>query len=194
LLPQVTDAFGSYSTSAGDFFKQLATGFQVTASLVCDAQGITVDGIGSSKGIGNLTDLALLVALRRQAEVILTSGATFRADEYRFPKSADLAVLTNKDVDIAVPTGHRLHQLNSSYVAAVEDLRRLSYTRIHVEYGFNGISELVNRRKLDALVLSSPTRQGVPILAAKLGVNPVYIELNDLYVGLVAWQTDRLQS
>ncbi len=193
-MPQVTDAFGSYSTSAGDFFKQLAKGFQVTASLVCDAQGNTVDGIGRSKGIGNATDLALLVALRRQAEVILTSGTTFRADEYRFPKFADLAVLTNKGVYIAVPAGQRLHQLNSSYVAAVEDLRRLSYTRIHVEYGFNGISELVNRRKLDALVLSSPTRQGVPILAAKLCVNPVYIELNDLYVGLVAWQTDRLQS
>jgi hypothetical protein len=194
LLPQVTDAFGSYRIAAEDYFKQLAAGFRVTASLVCDSEGNTVNDVGSSKGLGNNTDLALLIALRRQAEVILTSGATFRADEYRFPKFADLAVLTNQEVEIAVPFGQRLHKLTGGYSSSLADLRDLPYRKIHVEYGVKGIRELIQQRRLDALFLSSPSMSGVSKLAAQLGIDPDYIQLSDLYVGLMAWQTNRLES
>lgn len=191
-MPQITDAFGSYSVDAGQYFRQLAAGFRVTASLVCDAKGKTVGESGSSQGLGNDTDLALLVALRRQSEVILTSGASFRADEYSFPKQSDLAVLTRKGVEITAPEGQKLIQVSSGYPQAVDDLRQLRYAKIHVEYGVTGIKELIENRRLDALFLSSTDKNGVAKLAVSLSVDPIYLDVSDLCVGLVAWQTNRL--
>ncbi|MEY4560325.1 MAG: hypothetical protein RL460_302 [Actinomycetota bacterium] len=193
-MPQVTDSFGSYRLASPSFFKQLVSGFAVTASLVCDEQGRTVSPLGSSKGLGNATDLELLIALRRQANVILTSGATFRADEYRFPRSADLAVLSRQSVDIEVPAGRKFHLIASGFGKAIDELLNRQYGRIHVEYGLAGITEVVAKGLLDALFLSSKSRDGVQRLSKNLGVEPTFIELSDLYIGLVAWQTGRLKS
>lgn len=193
-MPQVTDSFGSYRLASPAFFKQLVSGFAVTASLVCDEQGRTVSTLGSSKGLGNATDLELLIALRRQANVVLTSGATFRADEYRFPRSADLAVLSRQSVDIEVPAGRKLHLIATGFGEAIDELLNRQYGRIHVEYGLAGITEVVAQGLLDALFLSSKSRDGVQRLSKNLGVEPTFIELSDLYIGLVAWQTGRLKS
>ncbi len=163
-------------------------GFPITASLVCDEDGNTLNLSGSSAGLGNPTDLALLIALRRKSQVVLTSGATFRADEYRFPKSADLAVLTRGSIEIDVPTKRRLLILDSSYSKAVDDLVAEEYSRMHIEFGLTGIHELVSQSRLDALFLSSPSSAGVQKLAQKLGVKPTIYQLEDLWVGLVAWQ------
>jgi hypothetical protein len=193
-LPQITDSFGSYRLASPAFFKQLVSGFAITASLVCDEQGRTVSALGSSKGLGNATDLELLIALRRQASVVLTSGATFRADQYRFPRSADLAVLSRQSVDIEVPAGRKLHLIASGFGEAIDELLNRQYGRIHVEYGLAGITEVVAKGLLDALFLSSKSRDGVQRLSKNLGVEPTFIELSDLYIGLVAWQTGRLKS
>jgi riboflavin biosynthesis pyrimidine reductase len=188
LLQQVTDPIGSFEESGSVFFKELVSGFPITASLVSDAAGNTISATGSSAGLGNATDLSLLIALRRQAQVILTSGSTFRADKYRFPKQADLAVLTTKPVEIDVPNGQRLLVKSSGYGEALLELRAEGYSRIHVEYGVSGISTLVAAGSLDALLLSSPASSGVGALADRLAVEPVILELSDLCIGLVAWQ------
>ena len=188
MLQQVTDPIGSYPESDSVFFKELVSGFSITASLVSDAAGNTISASGSSAGLGNATDLSLLVALRRQAQVILTSGSTFRADKYRFPKHADLAVLTTKPVNIEVPTGQQLLVKSSGHREALRELRAHGYSRIHVEYGVTGISALLAEGELDALLLSSPASSGVKALANRLAVEPVIIELSDLCIGLVAWQ------
>lgn len=188
MLLQVTDAFGSYPESDSVVLKELVSGFSITASLVCDAVGNTVSPGGSSAGLGNQTDLALLITLRRQAQVILTSGSTFRADKYRFPKQADLAVLTNTTIDIEVPAGQKLLIESSGYRGAMQHLKDSGYSRIHVEYGLTGISALALAGDLDALLLSSPSRSGVQALADQMTLEPAIIELSDLCIGLVAWQ------
>jgi hypothetical protein len=193
-LLQVTDSFGSFPTDAGEFFKQLVSGFSVTASLVCDEQGNTISTTGDSKGLGNATDLALLIALRRQSQVILTSGRTFRNDQYKFPKQSDLAVLTTNNLEVEVPVGRNLVLLREGYAQAIADLRFRGYSGIHVEYGLTGITELLAQQKLDALLLSSKSRTGLTYLANALNLTPVVIELSDLYVGLVAWQPRRIAS
>ena len=194
MLLQVTDAFGSYKESDSVVLKELVSGFSITASLVCDAAGNTVSPSGSSAGLGNKTDLALLVALRRQAQVILTSGSTFRADKYRFPKHADLAVLSNGSVDIEVPAGQELLIKNSGYREALQDLKGSGYSRIHVEYGLTGISTLALAGDLDALLLSSPSSSGVKALADQMMLKPTIVELSDLCIGLVAWQPTMVRA
>jgi len=187
-LPKVIDSIGSYPTAAGEYFRELVSGFAITASLVSDQHGNTVSSEGSSGGLGNLTDLSLLVALRRQSQVILTSGKTLRSDRYKFPKHADLAVLTNQELDISVPNGQKLIVSNLGYQMTLTDLMLSGYKRVHVEYGITGISALVKAKALDALLLSSRDRSGVVALASALNVEPILLELEDLYVGLVAWQ------
>lgn len=193
-MQQVTDAFGSFASPAPDYFRQLVSGFAVTASLVCDESGNTISSDGSSTGLGNDTDLALLVAMRRQAQVIVTSGKTLRADNYRFPKFADLAVLTNHKVDIVAPEGQKLIVSSSGYDQLIQELSRSGYTRMHVEYGVTGIKELIAKNVLDALLVSSKQLSGVEALSRELKVSPIIIQLDDLYVGLVAWHSDRASS
>jgi riboflavin biosynthesis pyrimidine reductase len=187
-LPKVFDSIGSYPTAADEDFRELVSGFAITASLVSDQHGKTVSNDGSSTGLGNSTDLSLLVALRRQAQVILTSGKTFRSDRYKFPKQADLAVLTNHELDIAAPTGQKLIVSNLGYQQTLTDLKLSGYKRVHVEYGITGIRALLEAKALDALLLSSRDKSGVLALALELQVEPILLELEDLYVGLVAWQ------
>lgn len=167
----------------------MVAGLSVTASLVCDESGNTISKEGSSAGLGNQTDLALLVALRRQAQVIVTSGKTLRADSYRFPKSADLAVLTNHAVDLEAPEGQKLIVKSSGYVQLVNELTRSGYQRIHIEYGITGMKEILEAGVLDGLLVSSKHRSGIEKLARELEVSPLIIELSDLYVGLVAWHS-----
>jgi hypothetical protein len=193
-LLQVTDPFGQYESEPAAFFKEYVSGFSVTASLVADEFGGTVSSQGNSKGIGNDTDLALLIALRRQSEVILTTGKTFRCDQYKFPRSADLAVLTTQNLEIEAPVGQRLTLLRNGYTSSIRELKIAGYSRIHIEYGVTGISKLVEERQLDALVLSSQSDVGLKALASKLGVDPIAVKLSDLYVGLVAWQPKRFDS
>lgn len=186
---QVTDAFGSFTSPAADYFRQLVSGLAITASLVCDESGNTISSDGSSTGLGNDTDLALLVAMRRQAQVIVTSGKTFRADNYRFPKFADLAVLTQHKVDIVAPEGQKLVVSTSGYEQTIRDLSRSGYTKMHVEYGVTGIKELIAKNVLDALLVSTKRLSGVEALSRELNVSPIIIQLDDLYVGLVAWHS-----
>jgi riboflavin biosynthesis pyrimidine reductase len=187
-LPKVIDSNGSYPTATGEYFRELVSGFAITASLVSDQHGNTVSTEGSSAGLGNSTDLALLVALRRQSQVILTSGKTFRNDRYKFPKHADLAVLTNQAVRTLAPEGQKLIVSNLGYQKTLTDLILSGYSRVHVEYGITGIRALVESNALDALLLSSRDKPGVLALAKDLKVEPVLLKLEDLYVGLVAWQ------
>ena len=157
--------------------------------MVCDEFGSTISDNGSSAGLGNATDLSLLIALRRQSQVIVTSGKTLRADDYRFPKFADLAVLTNSKVELSAPEGQKLLLDSTSYVGLVDRLLQSDYSRLHIEYGITGIKELIKHQRLSALYLSSKHIAGLEALATELQVTPAIIELDDLYVGLVAWQT-----
>lgn len=69
----------------------------VTASLVVSNDGQTISEMGSSKGLGNETDLQLLKWFRARSQIVLTSGKTAFAEEYRYPSSAELAILSRSE-------------------------------------------------------------------------------------------------
>lgn len=71
------------------------------ATLVIDAQGRTVGADGTSKSIGNQTDLQLLLALRSKATVIVTTGQTARAESYRASRFAPIAIITSDPESLA---------------------------------------------------------------------------------------------
>ena len=71
------------------------------ATLVIDNQGKYLGVDGTSKSIGNHTDLQLLLALRSKASVIVTTGATARAESYKPSRFAPIAVITRDPESLA---------------------------------------------------------------------------------------------
>lgn len=71
------------------------------ATLVIDAQGNFVGLDGTSKSIGNHTDLQLLLALRSKASVIVTTGQTARAESYKPSRFAPIAIITRDPESLA---------------------------------------------------------------------------------------------
>lgn len=66
----------------------------VRLNIAVDASGSVAGKTGTSNDISNSLDRALLVELRKQADVIVTSGATARAENLRPSKHAPIVVLS----------------------------------------------------------------------------------------------------
>ena len=64
------------------------------ASLVLDNSGNHKGSDGTSKSIGNETDLKLLLTLRSQADAIVTTGKTARSENYAASRFAPITFLS----------------------------------------------------------------------------------------------------
>lgn len=74
------------------------------ATFVVDAEGNYIGPDGTAKSLGNPLDLQLLIALRTACDVIVTTGATARAEQYRATRLAPILFLTrNPDSLIDLP-------------------------------------------------------------------------------------------
>lgn len=171
-------------------FDGIVAGLKTTFSVVVDRFGSTVNRQGNSSGLGGETDLKLLKALRRNADVVLTSGATYRADSYKFPKNADLAILTRSQIDLEIPKGKALHLLRSGYPEAVSELRAMGYSKIQIEYGLTGLRAMVDSGESFTLFLSSRFESGIRTFLSELRLESEIFGMNDLFFAVLAWQGD----
>jgi hypothetical protein len=71
------------------------------ASLVVDSRGNTFGSDGTSKSVGNQTDLQLLIALRSKAALIVTTGKTARSEQYKASRFAPIAFITKDHQSLA---------------------------------------------------------------------------------------------
>lgn len=159
----------------------------ITTSFVVSPEGAIATPNGSSHGIGNATDKRLLGALRANAEIVLTSGLTARADNYKMPKSADLAILTRAGVtelELEPKPGQRLLILGAEvggFAGAIENLKQMGFSRIHLEYGPSGFTSVIEL--VDLVVISSVTETGVEVFARAHALSPrARFYLDDLVV------------
>jgi hypothetical protein len=176
---QLLDRFGSSAVSAG-FLDAIAAGATISASLVVSELGEFTGVLGSSQGISDSVDRAWLSRLRRNSQVVLTSGETFRVEQYRMPKTADLAVLTRGDLDTTAlepKPGQRFHLLkdSDSFESSVADVQELGYRSIHIEFGPTGIAALVKSQLRFSLFLSGPSWRSIEIAAQSLGAHPIQL-------------------
>ena len=161
----------------------------ITSSFVVDDTGSFVNDAGNSRGIGNESDLELLKALRAKSEVVLTSGLTARAEGYKMPRHADLAIFTARGVaqlGLKPKAGQKLQILSPPLVASyLDSLQALKtqYQSIHVEFGPRGAMAVSS--EIDMFVLSSKTQAGIDIFVERLDLVPTAsFELPDLSITL----------
>lgn len=169
-------------------FEQLGDIGSITASLVVDGNGSHLSPDGTSKGIGNDSDLELLIWLRRRASAILTSGLTARLELYKLPKLALLAILTREGVPhLSAADSNQLLILPrevQGYVAAVDHLVELGHSSIHTEFGPAGFVELVASGRATGLI-SSKELGASSAAAEKFGLRiQRTIELKELEVAV----------
>ena len=62
--------------------------------LISTPSGETVDSEGSSRGLSNPVDRAILTALRDQSEAVVLGGSTLRAERVPLPRSGPLVVVS----------------------------------------------------------------------------------------------------
>lgn len=83
------------------FAEKLANWQGWLASLVVDSNGNTVGSDGTSKTVGNQTDLQLLIALRSKTSLIVTTGKTARSEQYKASRFAPIAFITRHQGSLA---------------------------------------------------------------------------------------------
>jgi riboflavin biosynthesis pyrimidine reductase len=135
---------------------------EVTASLVVDEGGNSITAEGNSRGIGNANDLEFLLWLRTRSQIVLTSGITAEAENYKYPAKSDLAILSNSNRNYP-----RLEQSldkvrfisNTSFSEAVRKLQEQGFERIQTEFGETGFQALACDQ-IDCF-LSSKSRAGI---------------------------------
>ena len=168
--PSLGQEFNFLSTKVPDWQGWLAT-------LVIDSTGRYVGGDGTSKSVANQTDLQLLLALRAKAEVIVTTGATARAESYKASRFAPIAVITRDKESLAhlplieEPGAHETIFLSSNLQGrgAQNDfsrtLKSMGFTRFLFEGGPSMLAELFKAEAPVLLVLSianlSPSEMSV---------------------------------
>jgi len=135
------------------------------ASIVVDESGNHVGTDGNSKSISNELDLQLLLALRSKCSVIVTTGATARAEAYRSSRFAPIAFLTkNRSSLIDVPAvkspGTHQNIFLDSYQTALDfgkigsDLQDLGHKSLLFEGGPSVLEQLLSSGVSVQLVLS----------------------------------------
>ena len=113
----------------------------LTASLVLGQDGNHVDVNGTSKLLGGPADLELLKYFRSRSSWVLTTGATARAERYRIPSKAKLAVLSRQG-ELALPESLDASEVTvlgsdfpMSIASAISHLENLDPGGIHLEFG-----------------------------------------------------------
>lgn len=138
----------------------------VRASFAASETGSFVDEQGSSRGISNPSDYEVHMRLRSQAEMILTTGATARAENYRSSKFAPIWVVTGKPNEVrTLPlfTDESVFENRTfdSFPAALGEASSEDKKRILYEGGASSWLELSKVLPKWQLVLSAPSATGL---------------------------------
>lgn len=159
-----------------DYLSGILEGFKVTASLVVDGVGRTVNSQGNSRGIGGPMDLQLLKALRSRSELVYTSGKTARAEGEIRPRTKDFAVLSRTEsFDTHGSGSGRVFFLGpqaepgliaNSASQGLLALKLKGFKKIHCEFGIQGTLEILESGHLELLVLSCEAGDGAQELAS----------------------------
>ena len=138
----------------------------LTASLVLGQAGNHVDVNGTSKLLGGPADLELLKFFRSRSSWVLTTGATARAERYRIPSKAKLAILSRQG-ELALPEtldASEVTLLGSDFpvsiASAIEHLENLNPGHIHLEFGPQTLLAALTEIDRLQIILSSEFETG----------------------------------
>ncbi len=141
-------------------------------SFAIDADGGTVGEAGSSSDLSSPFDLELLKSLRSQADCIVTTGKTARAENYKASKFAPIAFLTHSPDSLkGIPAFENPGDFenivfsdfkdSTLFVEAKAALEKLGFKKLLYEGGVNGLRTLLTQTK-SVLLIASISNSAAP--------------------------------
>lgn len=155
------------------------------ATFVINEEGQSVGTDGTSASLSNPTDLAFLISLRTKADVIVTTGATARAEKYKASRLAPIAFLTrNPDSLLALPAftqpGPNKNILltpkseTSAFLDSQSKLRDLGFKSFLFEGGRNSLNDLLEQTGEIELVLNIANTQNPMEVDSRIGLEKLF--------------------
>ncbi len=139
----------------------------IRSNILIDSSGHPAGVDGTSRTLTRGRDRALLRLLRQSADVIVTGGATVRAEGWHFPPNGVLLVVSSSDLPLATcPDPDRLRVVTpgsstASVAAALRvALTQLNATRILCESGPRLLRTLTDENAIDEVFVSVVTSDG----------------------------------
>ncbi|MEY4990446.1 MAG: hypothetical protein RIS08_672 [Actinomycetota bacterium] len=182
---QLSETFGEAKVTDA-YLVAMLSGQRLTASLVVDEIGSTKDKNGGSRLLGGDADLQWLRALRSRVDLVVTGGATYRTEQYRMPKRADLAVFSRGP--LLAPEGF---ESSPRFLPLVGEHRSLSgelaklmnrYSNIHLEFGALTLIPILRELGFGVWV-SSQFNTGIDTFCSDHDMRCVHvIQLEDLHI------------
>lgn len=176
LLPEPADPI---DTEAEDARSRLAELYappgerSVRVNLIVSVDGTASDADGTSEGLGNRADRAILGAIRAVSDTVMIGAATLRAEGMIIPKRAHLTIVTasGRLDGVAVRDGLERDRVLVVAPAAAEATARESFP---VDFEFLGLGD-DDRLRLPEVVGALHDRgydhivcEGGPVLAGQL--------------------------
>ena len=145
------------------------------ASLVIDSSGNTAGNDGTSKTVGNQTDLQLLIALRSRASLIVTTGKTARIEKYKASRFAPIAFITRDESSLAtIPAIAKPGKFKNIFLSSSKPLKEAfkdfdseisnsGFNNVLFEGGLESVASLSQSTLPLTLVLSIANAQGFDV-------------------------------
>jgi riboflavin biosynthesis pyrimidine reductase len=156
-----------------------------SASLVIGTRGETQGDDGTSKPLSNPFDLSILLALRSKADLIVTTGETARAEEYRTSRFAPIAVISRRPESLLTLPLFSENQSNRNMVLSPRAKQTIpealadaglatAGSKILFEGGLSTLRELIRQGLNLNLIISRPNSA----IGSELEALDVYQTLN----------------
>lgn len=144
---------------------------QITASMVVGLHGEHLGTDGTSKSLGGQEDFELLMFFRKRSNIVLTTGKTARAENYRLPSTVSLAVLTRLGRN-SLPPALQVPEVlllgsegEISPATAIKQLSKGSLGPVHIEFGPSALLETLAVLNEVRTFISSEHKTGGPRFA-----------------------------
>jgi hypothetical protein len=150
-------ALSGQATSAEELAQSYGSWTGIRSNHVVSQSGSFFDESGSSRGLSTPEDLALLLALRRHADLVIVDAATARNEQYRKLSNVNLAIVSASGNFQSIPatsasTGVTLF---SPYAPVVGGNSKLEHVEIDSGKPFAALIEWASHVNLNALLLEA---------------------------------------
>jgi hypothetical protein len=150
-------ALSGQATSAAELAQSYGSWTGIRSNHVVSQSGSFFDESGSSRGLSTPEDLALLLALRRHADLVIVDAATARNEHYRKLSNVNLAIVSASGNFNSIPatTASTGVTLFSPSVPIVRGNSELEHVQIDPTQPFAALIEWASNENLNALLLEA---------------------------------------
>jgi riboflavin biosynthesis pyrimidine reductase len=150
-------ALSSKVTHVEDLAQSYGSWNGIRTNHVVSANGSFFDEAGSSRGLSTREDLALLLALRRQADLVIVDAATARNEQYRKLSSAHLAIVSASGNFQSIPAVISTSEVTlfSPNAPKIDGVLEIEHVTIDPLGPFAALVAWANQMKFSSLLLEA---------------------------------------